>query len=96
MFSIYVNYSGDKMVFAQIYLSDYANRVINVIKAKFGLKDKSEAINKFIDLYGSELVEKEANDKYLKKILEIEERHIKKYGKRKMTLKELDALCGVD
>ena len=84
------------MVFAQIYISDYANRVLNVIKAKFGLKDKSEAINKFIELYGDELVEREANDKYIKKVLEIEEQHMKKYGKRKMSLKELDALCGVE
>ena len=39
-------------------------------------------------------MEKDANGEYVKKILEIEERHFKKYGNRKMSLKELDALCG--
>ncbi|HIH30372.1 TPA: DUF2683 family protein [Candidatus Micrarchaeota archaeon] len=84
------------MVFAQLDLDDYTNRVLNVIKAKFGLKDKSEAINKFAELYGDEMVEKEANDQYVKKALEISERHLKKYGNRKMGMKELDALCGMD
>ena len=68
--------------------------MLNVIKAKFGLTDKSEAINKFAELYGEEYVEKDANGEYVKKILEIEEGHFKKYGKRKMSLKELDELCG--
>ena len=82
------------MVFAQIKLNDYTNTVLNVIKAKFGLRDKSEAINKFIELHGEDYVEKDANGEYVKKILDIEERHFKKYGKRKMTLKQLDELCG--
>ena len=30
---------------------------------------------------------------YVKRIVAIDERHFKKYGKRKMTLKELDKLC---
>ncbi|MEK6903426.1 MAG: antitoxin [Nanoarchaeota archaeon] len=81
------------MVYARITLNEYANRVLNVIKAKFDLRDKSEAINKFIDLFGDEVVEKEASDEYLKKILEIEKNHLKKYGQRKMTLQELDNIC---
>lgn len=82
------------MVSAQVYLDDYTNHVLNVIKAKFGLTDKSEAINKLAEIYGEDYVEKDANGEYVKKILEIDERHFKKYGNRKMTLKELDALCG--
>jgi hypothetical protein len=81
------------MVWAQVELDDYANRVLMVIKAKFGLKDKSEAINKFVEMYGDELVEKEAKDGYLRELLKIEERHFKKYGNKAMTIKELDALC---
>lgn len=84
------------MVFAQLNMDEYTNRVLNVIKAKFGLKDKSEALNKFAEMYGDELVEKEPNDQYVKKVLETSERHLKKYGNRKMTAKELDALCGMD
>lgn len=84
------------MVYAQVELGDYTNRVLNVLKAKFGLKDKSEAINKFAEIYGEDFVEKEANDEYVKKILESADHHAKKYGKRKMSLKELDELCGAD
>lgn len=84
------------MVFAQVKLDDYTNRVLNVLKAKFGLKDKSEAINKFAEMYGDELVEKEANDQYVKKVLEIAEKHMKTQGSRRMTLKELDRLCRMD
>jgi hypothetical protein len=82
------------MVSAQVYLDDYTNHVLNVIKAKFGLVDKSSAINKLAEIYGEDYVEKDANGEYVKKILDIEERHFKKYGMRKMSLKELDALCG--
>ena len=82
------------MVSAQVYLDDYTNHVLNVIKAKFGLTDKSDAINKLAEIYGEDYVEKDANGEYVKKILEIEEHHLKKYGNRKMSLKDLDALCG--
>lgn len=82
-----------KMVYARISLNEYANKVLNVIKAKFDLRDKSEAINKFIEIFGDEVVEKEANDKYLKNVLEIEKQHFKKYSHRKMTVQELDKIC---
>ncbi len=81
------------MVFARIELTDYANKVINVIKAKFNLRDKSDALNKFIELYGEEVVEQEANHIYVQKVLDIAENHLKKYGHRKMSLQELDRLC---
>ena len=78
---------------ARIELDDYSNRVLAMIKAKFGLRDKSEAINKFIEIYGDNFIEKEANDDYIKKVILISENHTKKYGKRKMSLKELNELC---
>jgi hypothetical protein len=80
---------------ARIEINDYTNKVLAVIKAKFGLKDKSEAINKFIELYGDEVVEKQANEEYIKKILNITNIHIEKYKNRKMSLQELDRLCEV-
>ncbi len=33
------------------------------------------------------------NAGYIKKLLEIEEKHTKKYQKKKMSIKELDRLC---
>lgn len=76
-------------------VSEYASRVLGVIKEKFGLKDKSEAMNKFAEMFGDEFIEKEAKEEYIKKLIEIEKRHLEKYGNRKMSLKELDKLCGV-
>ena len=84
------------MISARVRLTDYSNKVLNVIKAKYDLRDKSEAINKLIEIVGDEIVEKEASDEYLKKIIEIDERHMKKYGDRHMTLEDLDRLCGVE
>ena len=81
------------MVFARLSLNEYSNKVLNVIKAKFNLKDKSDALNKFAEMYGDEIVGREASDQYIKKIIEIDEKHSKKYGSRKMTIKELDMLC---
>jgi len=78
---------------ARIELNEYANKVINMIKIKFGLKDKSEALNKFIELYGEDVVENEASEEYAKKVIEIANNHLKKYSHRKMTLQELNKLC---
>lgn len=78
---------------ARLELEEHTNKVLNVVKAKFGLKDKSDALNKFVEIYGDEIVERDANDQYIKKLLEIEERHIKKYGYKKMSISELDKLC---
>jgi len=80
---------------ARVELDDYTNKVLGIIKIKFGLKDKSEAINKFIEIYGEEIIEKSPSEEYVKKIIDISNKHIKKYGYKKMSLKELDNLCGV-
>ena len=85
----------EKMISARVELDNYSNKVLNIIKIKFGLKDKSEALNKFIELYGEEIMEKEANEEYIKKIIDITKRHFEKYGNKKMALQELDKLCEV-
>jgi len=82
------------MVDARVSLNKYSNRVLTVVKAKYDLNDKSQALNKFIGDYGPNELEPEVKESYLKKLLEIEERHFKKYGYRKMSDKELDKLFG--
>jgi len=42
---------------------------LNIIKIKFNLRDKFEALNKFIGLYGEETIQKEARDQYIKKVI---------------------------
>jgi len=80
---------------ARVELSSYANRVLAVLKAKYGLRDKSEAINKFVEIYGDELVEKEANEEYIKRIIEIANRYLERHKGRRMSFEELDRLCEV-
>ncbi|MEA2036982.1 MAG: DUF2683 family protein [Nanoarchaeota archaeon] len=77
-------------------LEDYSNRVLGVIKEKFGLKDKSEALKKFVDMYGEEFVEREVKDEVVRDIIKSCEAWEKKHQfKRKMTFKELDELCDI-
>ncbi|MEK6926645.1 MAG: antitoxin [Nanoarchaeota archaeon] len=85
----------ENSISARVELGDYANRVLGIIKIKYGLKDKSEALNKFIELYGDDILEKEASEEYIKKIIMISNNHFKKHGYKKMSLQELDKLCGV-
>ncbi len=81
------------MVYARVNLDDYSNRVLNVIKGKYALKDKSEALNKFVNMYGNEFVEREASENYVKELDNMYDEHIKKYGYGGMSNDELDALC---
>jgi len=80
------------MVDARVNLNNYSNRVLAVVKAKYDLNDKSEALNKFVEMYGSNEVEPEVKESYVKKLLKIEEAHFKKYDHRHMSMKELKEL----
>ena len=84
----------NQKVSARVELGDYANKVLGIIKIKYGLKDKSEALNKFIELYGDDILEREATEEYAKKVIEISNNHFKKHGYKKMNLQELDKLSG--
>ena len=57
------------MVQAIININEHANRVINIVKAKFGLKDKSEAINLLAEQYEEEILEPELRPEYIEKIM---------------------------
>lgn len=74
---------------ARVVLKPYANKVLNVVKAKYGLKDKSEALNKFVEMHGEEEVELEVKPSYLKKLERIEKEHFKKYGHRHRSIEDL-------
>ena len=51
------------MVQAMININEETNRVLNIIKAKYGLKDKSEAINLIVSEYEQEFLEPELSPK---------------------------------
>ena len=60
------------MVQAIINISERANRVLNIVKAKYGLKDKSEAINIMAEKYEQEIVEPELRPEYIEKLEKIQ------------------------
>ena len=60
------------MVKAIIDINDNTNRIINIIKAEFGLKDKSEAIEKLAEEYNEHVFEPKIRPSYLKRLKKIE------------------------
>ena len=60
------------MVQAIINISERTNRVLNIVKAKYGLKDKSEAINIMAEKYEQEIVEPELRPEYIEKLEKIQ------------------------
>ena len=59
------------MVQAMIDISSQANQVLNIIKARYNLKDKSEAIEKVVIDFGKSLLEPELRPEYIEKIKRI-------------------------
>ncbi|HLD59262.1 MAG TPA: hypothetical protein VI977_06565 [archaeon] len=74
-------------------VKEYTSRVLGVVKEKYGLKDKAAALDKFAEIYGEEFVEPEVKDEVVQEVIDSCERHIKKYGFRKMSIEEFDKLC---
>jgi hypothetical protein len=75
---------------------DYTSRVLGVVKEKYGLNDKSQALNKFVDMFGDEFVDREVREDVIKEVIASCDRHIKKYGFRSRTTKDLRKLIEAD
>jgi len=73
------------MVQSLVKLSEDANRVLNVVKAKHGLRTKSEAIELVTRAYAEELLEPELRPEYAEKLGEIEKERsisVRSFAKR--------------
>ncbi|MFH1421056.1 MAG: DUF2683 family protein [Candidatus Aenigmatarchaeota archaeon] len=60
------------MVKAMVDIDEHANRVLNVVKAKFSLQDKSQAINLMAMQYEEEILEPEFKPEFIEKLKKIE------------------------
>jgi len=58
------------MVQAMIQISDEANQILNIVKARYGLKDKSDAIEKVVLEFGEDLLEPQLRPEFIQKIKE--------------------------
>ncbi len=59
------------MVQAVINIEENANRVLNIVKAKFGLNDKSQAINLVVQEYEENFLEPQLRPEYVDKLQKI-------------------------
>lgn len=59
------------MVQAVIDIDENTNRVLNIVKAKFGLKDKSQAINVVVNEYENSFLEPQLRPEYKTKLAKI-------------------------
>ena len=74
------------MVQAMIDISEEANQILNIVKARYNLKTKSEAIAKIVLECGGNMLEPELRPEYLKKLKRIEKEG---YGETFKSINEL-------
>jgi hypothetical protein len=68
------------MVKAIVEIDEEANKVINILKAQYGLRDKSQAINKMAKQYKEIVLESEFKPEYIRKIMQIQKEPIIRIG----------------
>ena len=56
------------MVQAMIQLNEHEDRVLTIVKGKYGLKTKSEAINLVIEKFEQEFLEEKLRPEYKEKL----------------------------
>lgn len=56
------------MVKAIVDIPEKANRVVNIVKAKYGLRDKSKAITLIIKRYGEEMLEAQLRPEFIREM----------------------------
>jgi hypothetical protein len=59
------------MVNAMINISEQANQILNIVKAKHNLKDKSQAIEYVTIEYGEDILEPELRPEFIEKMNKI-------------------------
>ena len=73
------------MVQALIEIDENTNRVLNVVKAKYDLKDKGEAIELVVSNYIEKENEPDLRPEFIEKIKKIQKQksiHVKDFAKR--------------
>jgi len=62
------------MVQAVVNLGEREDRILTIVRGKFGLKNKSDAMNFVISQYEDELLEPELKPEYVNKIKSLEKK----------------------
>ena len=69
-----------------IDIDEKEDRILNIVKAKYGLKNKSQAVAMIAKIYEESFLEPELKPEYLEKLKKID----KEYGKIFNSVEELD------
>lgn len=67
------------MVKAVVNLGDHEDRIVSIVKGKFGLHNKSDAINLIIDRYEEECMAPELRPEYREELEEADRGRSKKF-----------------
>jgi len=87
------------MVQATINISEDSNQILNIVKAKYKLKDKSAAIDLVVTQYGAKILEPELRPEFIAEIQQIMKQkpifvgRIKKFYRRVDNFNEQDDEC---
>lgn len=68
------------MVQAMINISENVNQVLNIVKARYNLRDKSEAIERVVLDYGEGILEPELKPEFIKRMAHISKEKTLKIG----------------
>lgn len=74
------------MIQAVIEIPEEANQILNIVKARYNLKTKSEAISKIVIDFGGNILEPELRPEYIEKLKKIQEEG---YGETFSSIKQL-------
>ena len=77
-----------------VRVNGYTSQVLGIVKEKYGLKDKGQALDKFMQMHGDEYLDKEIKEEMVREVIRSCDAHIKKYGFKRTSLEELRKICG--
>ena len=66
------------MVKAIVNISEKGNRLLNIVKAKENLNDKSQAINLILEIYEKEFLNQELKPEFIKELLKAQNEETEK------------------
>jgi len=78
------------MVKAIVDIDKEANRLLNIVKAEYGLKDKSQAINKLVSVFGDMILDSQIRPEYLRKLKRIKAGKFNTYSSVRALREELE------
>ena len=83
------------MTQARFEIDAYTARVLDVIKGKYGLKNREEALKKFVEEHGPQYTQPFADEEIVREMDILLMDHKKKYKARSMSEDDLDELLGL-